>query len=114
MNVNLPEAVFLRPGMYTLSGTYEEVIAFLEGYYSGMAKGNPYAIPVSEWASFRTWLSKKLGLPASEVFLKFRNLYEDNSTSLEKMRACFSDFRSEGTNRQKASSRSGLRGQSGV
>lgn len=100
MNVNLPEAVFSRPRMYTLGGTFEEVIAFLEGYYSGMAKGNPYAVPVLEWASFRTWLSEKMGLATSEVFARFRGLHEDGPAALEEMRNCLSDFRAEVKKRQ--------------
>jgi len=100
MNVNLPEAVLLRPRMYTLGGTFEEVIAFLEGYYSGMAKGNPYAIPVLEWASFRTWLSEKMGLAPSEVFAKFRNLHADGPAALAGMQNCLSEFRAEMKKRQ--------------
>ncbi len=65
--LSFPEAVFLRPRMYTHGGTFGEIIAFLDGYYSGMAKVDPDAPPVDEWAGFREWLARKLDAPWSEV-----------------------------------------------
>lgn len=35
--ITFTEAVFVRPKMYTINGTVEEVAAFLEGFYSGLA-----------------------------------------------------------------------------
>jgi hypothetical protein len=110
MNVNLLEAVLIRPKMYTLGGTFEEVVAFLEGYYSGMSKGNLYAIPVLEWASFRTWLSEKVASNTSEVFARFRDLHADGPAALEGMRNCLSDFREEMKKRQETLLPADLRG----
>lgn len=95
MNVTFAEAVLLRPKMYTLGGTFEEAVAFLEGYFSGMAKGNPSVPPVSQWSSFRDWLSGTTGASSSEVFLKFRELHESNQAALESLLESFSRFQKE-------------------
>jgi hypothetical protein len=91
-DISFPEAVFLRPSMYTMGGTFEEAIAFLEGYYSGVAKANPYAAPIAEWASFRRWLSEKLSCPASEIFVKFKDHCGDNQTCRDRMLEWLSEF----------------------
>jgi hypothetical protein len=95
MHVTFVEAVLLRPRMYTLGGTFEEAVAFLEGYFSGMAKGNPSAAPVLQWASFRNWLSESMGVPSSEIFSRFRELHEDSHAALEKMLEWLSRFEKE-------------------
>jgi hypothetical protein len=46
------ESVLIRPQMYTVGGSVLEVAAFLEGYYSGMAKIAPYSHKVAEWTDF--------------------------------------------------------------
>ena len=97
MNVTFPEAVLLRPKIYTLGGTFEEVVAFLEGYVSGMAKADPYAPPVLQWASFQSWLSERLGVSSSEAFLRFREIHESNQASLEKMWEWFTQFQAQET-----------------
>ena len=71
--VSFAEAVLLRPKMYTLGGTYEEVVAFLDGYFSGMAKANPYAPPVLQWVAFQQWLAVQLSVPSSDVFSTLKN-----------------------------------------
>ena len=85
-NFSFIEAVLLRPQMYTTSGTYAETIAFLEGYFSGLAKGDPYAVPVAEWTSFRSRLSQELQTSSDEAFGKFRELYTDDETALVEAR----------------------------
>lgn len=64
--------VLARPDMYTLSGTYEEVVAFLTGYYSGAAIGQPLEPAVGLWRDFTEFLSRLLESPTSQVFNDFR------------------------------------------
>jgi len=47
-----PQAVLLRSQMDTSNGSFDEVIVFLDGYYSGNVKGDPYARSATEWTSF--------------------------------------------------------------
>jgi hypothetical protein len=65
--VTFAEAVLLRPKMYTLDGSYGEVIAFLEGFFSGMAKhSGGIPPPAKRWFAFRDWFAKQLVGPHDE------------------------------------------------
>ena len=59
--------VLRRPKMYTLHGTVGEVVAFLEGYCSGLVcvGGNGPRI-VGEWYGFTEWLRAELN-PVGDV-----------------------------------------------
>ncbi|WP_157202715.1 hypothetical protein [Calidithermus chliarophilus] len=71
--VDLFEAVMERPGMYTLEGTYQEAIAFLEGWEAGFVKGhaelegNFYFREVKRYQLFKAWLAVKLGVDEKEA-----------------------------------------------
>ena len=91
--VSFSEAVLLRPMMYTLNGGFAEVIAFLEGYYSGAAKGNPYAPFVMEWEAFRGWLAAQFCVDTAEVFIAFQTRYGSEQAALAELEARFSRFR---------------------
>ncbi len=82
----------MRPGMYTLNGTLPEVIAFLEGYYSGMAKGKLDAPPVLEWVAFRQWVAAQLDVDAAEAFAAFARRYQDNQAALTTLRQWLARF----------------------
>ena len=82
-----------RPNMYTLFGTYAEVVSFLEGYYSGLSK-DPRAVQhVETWSSFRKWLSIKLGHFNN---LELKVLYEQfGDKSLERFASFYNEFKNE-------------------
>ena len=77
-NVNFIEAVVLRPTMYTTKGSYEEVVAFLEGFYGGLGKADPVCRPVQEWLDFKSWIAGRLNLSKTNVFFE---LVQDNTES---------------------------------
>src|SRR5687768_1547816 len=81
MNVTFAQAVLLRPTMYTMGGSFEEVIAFLTGYFSGAAQGGPHAPDVVQWSYFRAWLAEQLGWPRTNLFQEFRNRYETDEAA---------------------------------
>jgi hypothetical protein len=92
-SITFPEAVLLRPKMYTLGGSFEEVVAFLEGYHSGLAKGNPHACSVDQWTPFCEWLTKQLGVSDSvDTFKKLRGLHPTSEAALEDMLRKFRQF----------------------
>ena len=68
---NFARDIVARPRMYTISGSFDEVISFLNGYFSGLAKSDPYAKPVAEWAHFEEWLARRSDAPVSTVFETF-------------------------------------------
>jgi hypothetical protein len=80
LHLTFPEAVLFRPKMYTIGGSYLEVIAFLKGFYGGLSKHIPQPPPVKAWGEFQHWLSKRMGVEMSEVF---RHLNEKHSNDLE-------------------------------
>jgi len=87
------EAVFVNAKMYTMTGTFEEAISFLQGYVSGIAKGNSSAPLVIEWAEFQTWLRRKIGCPDSlYVFDCFRTSGGDNKALLQRKRNYVMEF----------------------
>ena len=91
--VSFSEAVLLRPAMYTLGGTFAEVVAFLEGYYSGVANGNPYAPSAAEWEAFRVWLSAQFCVDTSEVFAALQTRCGSDRTALMKLAEWLAQFR---------------------
>jgi hypothetical protein len=82
--MSLPMAVFLRPKMYTIGGTFEEVVAFLEGYYSGMAKANPNCPPVPIWGDFVEALRLELGVD-QDTFGTLRSSSSSSEEALAKL-----------------------------
>ena len=60
---SLAESVFVRPGMFTMNGTWEEAGAFLEGFYSGMISHNREAYAQTEaqqWFDFCAWATPQV------------------------------------------------------
>ena len=70
--ISVVETILLRPKMYTLSGTFGEVVAFLEGYYSGMTQSSANAASAPDWEAFRAWLAERSGIEATGGFLTFQ------------------------------------------
>ena len=75
---NLIESVFARPKIYTLTGSYGEVVAFLSGYYSGVAK-EQQGVRETVWISFCIWLSKRLNVSTADEFSVLYEQYQDES-----------------------------------
>ena len=91
MVYDFTEAVVIRPKMYTLLGSYPEVIAFLEGYYSGLSKGRSNAVIVENWYAFRQWLAEKLDASISDEFKVLVDKHEP--TPLEAFICFYQEFK---------------------
>jgi len=87
---NLFEAVFVRPRMYTLEGTFGEALAFVSGYVSGVSKSNPSADLVVEWNAFEDWLAQRLGVE-ERPFEHFR-ASRSSDRQIEDMRRLLAQF----------------------
>jgi hypothetical protein len=72
-------AVLGRPEMYTMTGSYPEVVAFLEGYYSGLAKSEQGLGEAAKWSSFRQWLCRKFSVSSSNEFQELFTRFEGDS-----------------------------------
>lgn len=98
------EAVCLRPLMYTIGGTIEEIGAFLEGFYSGMASHNRDASATSEaqlWYDFCEWATKTLEATESGnwyiLFKGLRRAHDNDSEALVKLASLYAAFRRQYT-----------------
>ncbi|MEM9777549.1 MAG: hypothetical protein AAF902_23425 [Chloroflexota bacterium] len=91
MTYDMIKAVLNRPEMYTLTGDYNEVCAFLEGYYSGIAKVGFEFEGKYEWSLFLEWLSQKnLESDSQSIVKAFKQAnYKD---PLEKFRENYLDY----------------------
>jgi len=87
------ESILKRPKMYTISGTYSEVVAFLEGYYSGLAKNNFASLEATHWSMYRDWLSQELGQSNVSELTILQNKFGDNS--LEMFGVFYQKFKSK-------------------
>jgi len=73
------DAVCKYPHMYTMNGTFGEVLAFLDGYANG-AKLGDRGRSSSYFNSYREWLSQRIGESKDDDFWRyFRNSFTDET-----------------------------------
>lgn len=77
--------------MYTLSGSYGEVVAFLEGYFSGLAIGPSRLKRTDPWAAFASHLAATYK-NHHDVFQAFFN--EHGPESLAELSKAYLEFSS--------------------
>ena len=81
------ESVLRRPTMYTFNGTFEEVTAFLEGYYSGLSlgirPGSPGERKSEDWWEFVHWLEERVAPPKGRLLESFRDFYGSGERAME-------------------------------
>jgi len=90
-------AVLTRPQMYTLHGTFGEVVAFLEGYYSGAAIFRMNEPAVLVWGEFSRFLSATYNFRSGFVMDEFLNKF--GADALNELKEAYDKFIStyEGT-----------------
>jgi hypothetical protein len=93
--ITLTDAVLLRPAMYTMNGTFAEVVAFLVGYFSGAAKGNPSAPPVIEWSAFEYWLADRLNAQDGGHFRRIHDAHREDCERLRALSELYTRFTME-------------------
>jgi hypothetical protein len=96
------EAVFVRPSMYTIGGTLEEVAAFLEGFYSGMIAHNRDRAAFNEaarWRDFCAWAAEQIGGAERpswvHMFQALRRAYPDDTAGFLRLAELYIAFRRE-------------------
>ena len=72
-HTELIRAVFQRPKMYTTGGSYPEVIAFLDGYFSGL---NSASVATSVWSELTDRITQTTGVPSTEAFREFGEMHD--------------------------------------
>ena len=93
------ENAMRRPAMYTMNGTFAEVVSWLDGYcygfYSGGAQSQDLLSAVSEWTEFKPWLANQLAIGSKEPFKHLEQLYLEDSHRLKALADFYANFLSE-------------------
>jgi len=101
--ISFVESVCLRPRMYTLDGTFAEVVCFLEGYHSGhLIPGKPDRSPGEHWSSFCNWLRPKFAGDTAvggwqATFVALRRGCPDDGAALDQLIALYGRYREDET-----------------
>ena len=94
--IDLFEAVMERPYLYTLNGTCQEALAFLEGYQVGFTHHNlsvgdsSYLTDLKKYQLFKEWLADKF---KSEYKSIFRSLMQDAEELCVSVLKLYRDFK---------------------
>jgi hypothetical protein len=96
---SLVEAVCVRPRMYTLGGTFEEIACFLQGFHSGSASHTPSPPPEAEaWFEFCDWLhGRLLGGPGPwwAALSTLRRAHQDDLQAFAALASLYIEFQHE-------------------
>lgn len=82
----------LYPQMYTMNGSFPEVIAYIEGYIVADPKNLR-----RDWHGFSKWLSARVGYPhhvVASVYL--RQTYLDDTEALKELARLFREYADSG------------------
>lgn len=86
------EAVCKRPLMYTLNGTFGEVLALLDGYAYGAKLGNQ-ARSSSYFYPYAKWLHTRLGFPEDvPLWESFIAAYPDEATAMNEFARLWREY----------------------
>jgi hypothetical protein len=86
------DALCKYPQMYTMNGTFGEVLAFLDGYANGKSLGNP-ARSSSYFCGFAKWIHTRGGYPErGPTWEHFINDYPDEATALREFARLYLEY----------------------
>lgn len=89
--VEFVEAVCNRPKMYSPTGTFYEVVSFLEGYAAGANVGNlGYHFVLSP---FRKWVAQKFQIRSEIIdWNEFRGLFTTDSEAMRNLLVLYKEY----------------------
>jgi hypothetical protein len=101
--VEIVEAMCRRPRMYTLNGTFGEVLALLDGYAYGAKLGNK-SRSSSYFLPYARWLHVRMNLPKdAHIWESFINSYPDESTAIIEFARLYREFEEPSGNAESTS-----------
>lgn len=93
--LTLVATVCRSPEIFTLDGTFPEVVAFLAGYYIALEWRRAAPDDVAEWKGFGEWLSERFQRgPCEPHFGALRRACPNDEAALEQLAALWSEYRS--------------------
>ncbi|GGM53354.1 hypothetical protein GCM10008956_31650 [Deinococcus arenae] len=84
--VDFVQCVLQRPQIYTAHGTYDEVVAFIEGYHVGHQRTQTQRV------EFGAWLQARLGEGQGRWLVRFRQGFSNDSTALSGLADAYNAF----------------------
>ena len=93
------ETVMERPYLYTLHGTYQEAVSYLEGCYNGFTHHridgdldtSAYSLDLQRYRVFASWLAERYSLSSDKE--AFRRLGEQTEHPLEAVLKLYCEFK---------------------
>jgi hypothetical protein len=85
------EAICKRPKMYTPTGSFYEVVSFLEGFGAQVHIENNYYHSV--FTPFRKWIAEKFGI--EELYFdwkQFQEMYSSESEALKNLPILYKEY----------------------
>ena len=76
--------------VHTLSGTFAEVLAYLEGY----AKGARIGYSGSVFSQFAEWMAMRLICPRTQLWKVFRERHPDEETTIAEFARLYQEYQS--------------------
>jgi|SRR5215216_3470543 len=78
-----------RPAMYTMHGSFPEVIAYIEGYSTSDTTRKSR----NEWHGFSRWLSARMEYPDSKVASHYlRETYSDDAEAITHLAELYLEY----------------------
>jgi hypothetical protein len=97
----LIEGICKRPDMYVMGGQFLDVVNFLGGFFTGLARSETDAEEVARFNGFCDWLHEKLDMPRSiAIWSEFRRRSLDDKAALEQFAAYWSEYKMAGHERE--------------
>ena len=96
------EHVCLRPAFFTAGGTASEAVAYLDGYFHGLAEKSPQE-SAATWIAFTRWLLDRAGTKEHLVpwFREWRKVVPvDDANLIAQLNALYSEFKSQLTTKE--------------
>jgi hypothetical protein len=98
--VNFAQAVLHRPNVYTLYGSFGEVIAFLNGWYGGIFHHRRLPENISntldaEWYGFCQWLSSRSTGERPRFWEDYREAFGSDEEAIEDMKRLYEEYLAE-------------------
>ena len=78
--------MFERPLTYTAYGSYNELIAFIEGYHVGHSPRD------TKWVAFTGWLQAYMDAGDGRLLIRFRKRFNDDLTALQALHMLYNNF----------------------
>jgi hypothetical protein len=86
---DLIESVLLRPQVYTIAGTFEEAVAFLVGYVSGLAKCRPRDPVVIRWNNLELAAAERTGRSITDGISCVRTQFPSGDDALRELQRLY-------------------------